>query len=107
MEPLGASLPFGATHRAHEDALGHALTMREKDLRAAALDLRLVSVRRGEIWERRLRPDARAPLEDTTVAALVRVRAALHPLGRAFRTPEGAIGLVEASPFDNPVLAAV
>src|SRR5207245_5006555 len=101
------TLPFRSADRAHERAFGHALAVREEDLRAAALDLRLMTVGGCEVWERRLRPDARAPLEDACVAALVGVRAALRPLGRALGTAERAVRLVEATPLDDPVLAAV
>src|SRR5919201_1252776 len=107
MQSLAALLPFGPTDRAHEDTLGHGFTVREKDLRATALDLRLMSIRGCEVRERRLRSDARAALEDATVAATIRVGSALHPLRRALRAAERAIRFVEAAPLDDPVLAAV
>src|SRR5947208_4812723 len=77
------------------------------ELCSATLDLWLRSIDRSEIWERRLGSDARAPLEDATIAAPIRVRAALYPLGRALRATERAIRLVEATPLDDPVLAAI
>src|SRR4029079_1769176 len=94
-------------HRTHERAVGHALTVREQDLRAAALDLRLLTIRGCEIRERRLRPDTRSPLEYAPVAAAVHVRIGLRPLGGALRTAERATGFVVAAPFDDPVLAAI
>src|SRR4051812_20163784 len=107
VKALGASLPLRAADGADECAIGHPLAVRQQDLRAAALDLGLLSIRRGEIWKRRPRPDARASLEHACISASIDVGVRLRPLGRALRTAERAPRLVVATPLDDPVLAAV
>src|SRR6202022_1970018 len=58
VKPFRAALPLRAAHRAHECTVGHALAVREQDLRAAAFDLRLLPIGGSEIRERGLRSDA-------------------------------------------------
>src|SRR5437764_5356890 len=100
MKPLTALLPLGPAHGTHERAFRHPLAVRQEDLRAATFDVGLMPVDRREIRKGRLRSDACAALECATVAAAVRIGSALGPLRRALRTPERALGLVEAAPLD-------
>src|SRR2546430_16267104 len=81
--------------------------MRKKDLRAAALHIRLMAVGRGEIRELVLRSLARAAYERSAVGAPIRLLGRLRPLGRALGAAERAFDCVEAAPLDDPVLAAV
>src|SRR3989442_11390903 len=107
VKPVGAALPERSAHRTHEGSVRHPLTPRQQELCAAPLHVGLVAVGGAEIRERRLRPDARAPREDPSVAAPIGVGVRLFPFRRALRTAERTVGFVKAAPLDDPVLAAV
>src|SRR5437764_1393532 len=107
MKTLGALVPLRPAHRTDKDPVGHSLAVRQEDLRATPLDVRLMSVARCEIWKGRLRPYPSTTLERATIASAVGVRGAFRPLRRAFGTAEPALGLVEATPLDDPILATV
>src|SRR2546430_7086769 len=107
MKTLSALVPLRAAHRTHKGPVGHSLAVRQEDLRATPLDVRLMSIARCEIGKGCLRPHPSTTLERATVAAAVRVRGALRPVGSALGTAERALGLVEAAPLDDPILATV
>src|SRR5258708_20461633 len=58
LEPVGPALPVGAADRTLERSRRHPLPLTPQDLRAAALDGRLVAVPRGQVRERRAGPGA-------------------------------------------------
>src|SRR2546428_10276763 len=90
VQTLGGPGPFRTADRAGERPLRHALSVREQDLRAAALDVRLVPGCRGQVRELRLRAAACLSHELTTVGAPIRVVRGFGPLGRAFGTAKRA-----------------
>src|SRR5438309_8405692 len=107
VQALCGSSPLRTADRTHKQTLSETFAMRKKDLRAAALHIRLMAVGRGEIRELVLRSLARAAYERSAVAASIRLLGRLRPLGRALGAAERAFDCVEAAPLDDPVLAAV
>src|SRR5713101_4153304 len=59
MESLCGVRPLRTADRTDKRALGHSLAMRKKNLRAAPLDVRFVSVRGRKVWEFSIRSGAR------------------------------------------------
>src|SRR5687767_15309354 len=88
MDPVGPTLPLRRAYRTREGAVRHARTVREEDLRATALDIRLVTIGSGEVRERRLRAFSLAPRELARVPAPETAGALLAPLGRALGARE-------------------
>ena len=60
VKSLCGARPLRTADRTDERALGHSLAMRKKDLRAAALDVRLVSVGGRKVREFSIRSGPRA-----------------------------------------------
>jgi hypothetical protein len=60
VESLCCARPLRTADRTDERALSHSLAMRKKDLRAAALDVRLVSVRGRNVRDFSIRSGPRA-----------------------------------------------
>src|SRR5687768_5953232 len=107
MDPVGPALPLRRAYRTRERAVRHPRTVREQDLRATALDIRLVTIGGGEVRERRLGALSLAPRELARVSTPETTGALLAPLGRALRARERVAVGIEAAPLDDPVLAAI
>jgi len=63
VESLCGARPLRTADRTNERALGHSLAMRKKNLRAAPLDVRFVSVRGRKVRKFSIRPGPRTPDE--------------------------------------------
>src|SRR5713101_7764707 len=107
VESLSSARPLRTADRTDEQALGHSLAVRKKDLRAAPLDVRFVSVRGRKVRKFSIRSGPRAANERPSVAATIGRALGLLPLGRALWTAEIAARAIEAAPLDDPVLAAI
>src|SRR5688500_20020884 len=107
MDPVGPAFPLRRAYRTREGAVRHARTMREEDLRATALDIRLVTIGGGEVLERGLGARSLAPRELSRVTTPETAGALLAPLGRALGARERVAVGIEAAPLDDPVLAAI
>src|SRR2546426_3359092 len=107
MQALGVAHPLRPTYRTGERSVPHAFSVGEQDLRAAALDVRLVAIGSGEVRELRLPSSTRATDERAAVGAAIRIVAGLRPFSRALGTAEASTRRVETAPLDDPVLAAV
>src|SRR5437867_1365862 len=107
VESLSGARPLRTADRTDEQALGHSLAMRKKNLRAASFDVRFVSVRSRKVWKFSIRSGARAAYERSSVAATIGIAIGLLPHGRAFWATELPSRAIKAAPLDDPVLAAI